>query len=83
MPKDGEALKRYEMPVQTQVSMEPFEKWGLYFVGPIGPPSNQKDHILVCTNYLKKWSKVKSMKNVKEEKVVEFIYVNIVAIFEC
>ena len=26
-----------EMPLQTQVQIEPFEKWGLDFVGPISP----------------------------------------------
>lgn len=28
-----------EMPVQTQVNLEPFEKWDMDFIGPIDPPS--------------------------------------------
>ena len=28
-----------EMPLQAQVMIEPFEKWGLYFIVPISPMS--------------------------------------------
>ena len=28
-----------EMPLQTQVLIEPFEKWALDFIGPTNPPS--------------------------------------------
>jgi hypothetical protein len=28
-----------EMPLQTQLMVDPFEKWALDFVGPINPPS--------------------------------------------
>jgi hypothetical protein len=28
-----------EIPLQPQVSLEPFEKWGMEFIGPIDPPS--------------------------------------------
>lgn len=62
----GKPTKRDEMPLQLQVSLEPFSKWGLDFVGSIDPPSNKKEHILVCTDYFTKWSEVKSMKNAKE-----------------
>eukprot|EP00253_Pinus_taeda_P021855 PITA_21855 len=37
------------MPLQPQVTLEPFEKWGMDFVGPINPPSRQKSYIIVCT----------------------------------
>ena len=43
-------------------------------IGPIDPPSNGKSYILVCTNYLKKWIKVKAMKHVCNHKVVKFLY---------
>jgi hypothetical protein len=77
----GKPTKRDEMPLQPHISLEPFDKWGLDFVGPIDPPSNQKKHILVCTDYLKKWVEVKAMKNAIEEKVAQFLHENIFSRF--
>eukprot|EP00253_Pinus_taeda_P019914 PITA_19914 len=45
----------------------------MYFAGPINPRSNQKQYIIVCTNYLTKWAKTKAIKVVTEEKVVELL----------
>jgi hypothetical protein len=73
----GQPTKSTEIPLQLQVSLEPFEKWGIDFVGPINPPSNQFKYILVCTYYLTKWVEVHPLKNIQEEQVVEFIYDNI------
>eukprot|EP00253_Pinus_taeda_P030063 PITA_30063 len=59
------------------VTLEPFEKWGMDFVGPINPPSRQKSYIIVCTDYLTKWAKTKAIKAATEEKVAEFLRENI------
>jgi hypothetical protein len=59
----GKPTRRNEMPLQPQVSLEPFDKWGMDFIGPIDPPSGKKKHILVCTNYLTKWDEVRAMKD--------------------
>ena len=50
----GQPNHRDEMPLNPQVTLEPFEKWALDFVGPINPPSNQRVYILVCTDYMTK-----------------------------
>eukprot|EP00253_Pinus_taeda_P035767 PITA_35767 len=65
------------MPLQPQVTFEPFEKWGMEFVGPINPPSKQKSYIIVCTDYLTKWAETKAIKAATEEKVAEFLRENI------
>ena len=57
--------------------LTPFDKWGMDFIGPIDPTSNEKSYILVCTDYLKKWVEVKSMKYACDHKVVKFMYEDI------
>eukprot|EP00253_Pinus_taeda_P025310 PITA_25310 len=73
----GKRTPRDEMPLQPQVTFEPFEKWGIDFVGPINPPSKQRSYIIVCTNYLTKWAETKAIKAAIEEKVAEFLRENI------
>ena len=73
----GKPTPRDEMPLQPQVTFEPFENWGMDFVGPINPPSKQNSYIIVCTNYFTKWGETKEIKVAIEEKVVEFLRENI------
>eukprot|EP00253_Pinus_taeda_P029345 PITA_29345 len=73
----GNKLLLDEMPLQPQVTFEPFMKWSMDFVGPINPPSKQKSYIIVCTDYLTKWVETKAIKATIEEKVVEFLRENI------
>ena len=65
----GKPIKIDQMPLTPQVTWEPLDKLGLYFLGPIDPPSNQKNYILTCTDYLTKWVKVKALKSENEEAV--------------
>jgi len=69
----GKPTLRDEMPLQSQVTFKPFEKWDMNFIGPINPHSKQKQHIILCTNYLTKWAKTKAIKEETKEKVVEFL----------
>jgi len=73
----GKPTPRDEIPLQPQVTFESFNKWGMDFIGPINPPSKQKQHIIVCTDYLTKWAETKAIKAATEEKVVEFLRENI------
>jgi len=47
----GNPTAKDEMPLQTQVTLEPFEKWGMHFIGPIHPPSGKKErqHCVHCS----------------------------------
>ena len=49
-----------EMPLHPQVALEPFDKWGMEFVGPIDPPSGKMKYIIVCTDYMTKWAEKSS-----------------------
>lgn len=62
----GQPLQSDEMSLQPQIVLEPFEKWALDFVGPINPSSRQKSYILVFTDYVTKWVKVKALTKAME-----------------
>ena len=70
----GKPTKRDEFLLHPIIAYEPFDKWGMYFIGPIDPPSYHKNYILVCIDYLKKWTKVKALSEANEALVVEFLY---------
>jgi hypothetical protein len=52
-----------EMPLKTQLVVEPFERWALAFVGPFNPKSNQKAYILVAMDYMTKWVEAEASPN--------------------
>jgi len=54
----GKPTNHTQMSLHPQVVIEPFEQWGIDFIGPINPPSKGKKHILVCTYYVTKWVEV-------------------------
>ena len=68
----GKPTKMDEIPLHPQVALEPFEKWGMDFVGPIDPPSGQKKCSIVCTDYLTKWAETKAVRVETEEKLAKF-----------
>ena len=77
----GRPIATTQMPLQPQWMLEPFEQWGIDFVGPINPPSQGKKHILVCTDYATKWVEVVALAHAKEEFVPDFLYNNIMQRF--
>ena len=50
----GRPTRIDKMPLNPQMTLTPFEKWGMDFVGPIDPPSNEKSYILMYIDYLEK-----------------------------
>ena len=63
-----------EIPLCLQAMIEPFEKWAIDFVGPINPLSLNKNHNLVCTNFVTKWVEAKVVSFAIEKNVVEFLF---------
>ena len=73
------------MPLIPILAQNPFEKWGIDFVGPIKPPSyySQKRYILVATEYVTKWAEAMATKIDDAKIVAKFIYENIITRFGC
>ena len=70
----GHPTRIDEMPLNPQLVLTPFDKWGIDFIGPIDPPSNGKSYILVYIDYLTKWVEVRATKHAQDEKDAEFMY---------
>ena len=56
-----------------------FAKWGIDFVGPINPPAHQTkaQHIIVATDYLKKWVEGKATPKNDAITTTCFLYENV------
>ena len=50
----GNIGKRQEMPMNYNLVIEPFDVWGMDYMGPF-VPSNGNTHILVAVDYVTKW----------------------------
>jgi hypothetical protein len=50
----GRPMLADEIPLHSQVMIEPFEKWALNFVGPILPMYRTNNYILGCMDYVTK-----------------------------
>lgn len=50
------------MPLRIMMGTCAFPKWGIYFVGPINPPThkNWAQYTIVVTNYIAKWVEEKA-----------------------
>ncbi|GAU28722.1 hypothetical protein TSUD_372290 [Trifolium subterraneum] len=61
--RTGTITKRDEMPLQGMLEVEPFDCWGVDFMGPF-PSSKSNLYILVCVDYVTKWVEaIASLKN--------------------
>ena len=70
------------MLLQPQVLIDPFERWALYFFGPITQASKGKNYILVCTDYVTKWIEAKALPRATKQVVVDFLYEDIFTRFD-
>ncbi|MCH80702.1 hypothetical protein A2U01_0001475 [Trifolium medium] len=74
----GNISKRDEMPQQGIMEIEPFDCWGIDFMGPF-PISDNKTYILVCVDYVTKWVEAQACVANDAQMVISFLKKNIFA----
>ncbi|GAU32930.1 hypothetical protein TSUD_152910 [Trifolium subterraneum] len=74
--KTGNVSKRDEMPLNSMLEVEPFDCWGIDFMGPF-PSSKSNLHILVCVDYVTKWVEAIACQANDAHTVVNFLKNNI------
>ena len=83
--KMGQPTSMDRMQDHPVLPLEPFQKWGLDFVGPIKPKASRTGarYILVATDYATKWVEAVSLRDNKAASVARFLYKHIMTRFGC
>jgi hypothetical protein len=79
----GKPSRRDEIPLAPQLTLQPFEKWDIYFVGPINPPGKRTGacYIITMTKYLTRWAEAREIKDYSATTIVRFIFDDIITQF--
>ena len=72
--------KGYLHPITVE---KPFERIGIDFMGPLPRSRKGNKYILVITDYLTKWTEAKAMREATAEKVVKYLYRDIICRHGC
>ena len=73
--KTGNISKRDEIPLNIMLEVEPFDYWGIDFMGPL-PQSNMYLYILVCVDYVTKWMEAIACSANDSRTVTDFLKKN-------
>jgi hypothetical protein len=74
--RTGPPQESARMPHQPVLPLEPFQKWGLDFVGPFNPAAAQtgNKYILVAMDYCTKWVGTKALWDNTVSSTAKFLY---------
>ena len=67
------------------VTIQPFDKWAVDFVGPINPPMKRTSarYIITATDYMTRWEEAVPVLDCTVVTATKFIFENIVTRFGC
>ena len=66
---------RDEMPLNPQMTLQPFEKWVINFVGPIQPQGKTgARYIITVIEYLTHWAKAQPVKDYTGTTTAKFLF---------
>jgi hypothetical protein len=81
----GNPSRRDEIPLNTHVTLQAFEKWAIEYVGPINPQERRSGerYIITTIEYLKRWAKAIPVTEYTTETTMIFLFENVVTRFVC
>lgn len=80
----GKPLRRDEMPLNPQMTLQSFKKWAIDFVGPITPPGKTGVHyIITVIEYLTRWAEAQPIKDGMTTTAMKFLFENVLTKFQC
>ena len=81
----GKLSRRDEIPLVPQVTLQPFDKWVVDFMGPINPHGNRTGvrYIITAIDYLMRWAEASPVMDHTTATTMRFLFDNIVMWFGC
>jgi len=72
------------MPLNPQMTLQPFEKWAIDFVGPIKPQEKiGARYIITATEYLTHWAEAQLVKDCMTTMSTKFLFKHVLTQFGC